>query len=539
MKRVMDLVLAFGALLIAIIVLFPIISVFVLAVDLNEPAMQSVFTAAFKRYLTNTILLVVSVAAVTAIVGVSVGWLVVMYNFPGRRLLEYLLFLPLALPAYVGAYALVDFLEYAGPVQTHLRSVFGWNLATDYYFPEIRSIGGAIIVLSASLYPYVYLLTRISLKEQSATAMEIASTLGAGPLARMIRIGLPLIRPGIVAGLTLVMMETIADYGVVDYFAVQTLTTRIYTVWFQAYDINAAAQVSTVILLLVLIFLCLERLLRKGSQYYLKQQSRTVLIHKQLFGLNKYIATLICTIPFIIGFLLPLCVLLGHSLNAPDEWFDSGLFRALTNSLITSGFAALLTVLASLLLVYWVRSSAGKFSSSILPLTTLGYAAPGAVIGLGILYPLTMFDHAIADTSQYLFGFDPGLLLTGSAAAIVLAYTIRFFAIAQGATDAALGRVSPSILFVARTLGQSASGTLLRVHLPIIRGSVLTASLLVFVDCVKELPATLLLRPFNYNTLATRVYEHASLEDISSAAPAALLVTLIGGLGVIILARTH
>ncbi len=527
------------ALVIALVVLMPILSIVVLALDDSDTATSTLLNPAFQRYLANTLLLVLGVACLAGLTGVGAAFAVVNYAFPGRAVIEVLLFLPLALPAYVGAYALVDFLEYAGPVQTGLRSLFGWTSAQDYAFPEIRSLGGAILILAAGLYPYVYLLTRISLREQSGASLEVARTLGAGPLSRTLRVALPLVRPGIVAGLAIVMMETIADYGVVDYFAVQTLTTRIYSIWFQGYDITAASQVSVTILACIAIVLLFERLLRSRSRYAqtaprARQQSERR--PSTLTGILLAIATLI---PVTIGFLLPCGVLLFHAVTAPDMGFSHQLPAVMLNTLITATTAALLTVTAALWLVTWTQHHSGRLANTLLPLTGLGYAAPGIVIGIGILIPLTLFDHALADSILALTDIEIGLLLTGSAGAVVLAYTIRFFAIAQGAADAALGRVSPTFTMAARTLGRSASQAFMTIQFPMIRGSLMTAALLVFVDCVKELPATLLLKPFNFNTLATHVYEQASLENLSAAAPAALLITLIGSLGVFIIARSH
>ena len=538
MKRIADLVRTAPALIIAMIVLLPIFSVLVMSLDVRDDTALQFFNPAFRRYVLNTAILAASVAVLAGTTGVLAAWAVVYHEFPGRNVIEYLLFLPLAIPAYVGAYAIVDFLEYAGPVQTLMRSVFGWESATEYLFPQIRSMGGAIIVLSAGLYPYVYMLTRISLREQSGASLEVASTLGRGPFYRFFHIGLPLVRPGIIAGLALVIMETIADFGVVDYFAVQTLTTRIYTVWFQAYDIGTAARLSSVILVIVAVIILLERILRFRSRYHQGPMRGVRHVRQHMGRLSGLLVTMACLGPVAIGFLLPVGVLLTHAIGHAEQWLAPGLGDALMNSIITAGSAAAITVLCALWLVYWSHVSTNPLPGFFLPLTSLGYAAPGIVIGIGILIPVTLFDHALADMLEHVSGTDPGLLLTGSAGVVVLAYTVRFFAIAQGAVDAALGRVSPAVNLVSRTLGRSAGGTLVKVQLPIIKGSLLTAALLVFVDCVKELPATLLLKPFNFNTLATRIYEHASLENLSAAAPAALLITIVGGVGTIILARS-
>ncbi|WP_102109880.1 ABC transporter permease [Oceaniglobus roseus] len=528
-----------GALAIAALVLLPLISVFWLAFHPSENIWPHLLSTTLPRYMGNTLILMAGTGALAGTFGALTAWLVVMYRFPGVKALEWLLLLPLAIPAYVGAYALVDFLEYAGPVQTGLRAMFGWADSRAYWFPPIRSRGAAVIVLAASLYPYVYLLARAGLREQSGCAYEVARALGAGPVALFWRVGLPLTRPAIAAGVAIVMMETVNDFGVVEYFAVQTLTTGIFSVWLETGNAGGAAQIACVILALVLGLVALEKLSRRNSRFYrLSRQQRRV-ERMPLAGGRGWAATAFCTLPFVVGFVLPVAVITAHALSKPDRWVDPGLLKALWHTVAVGGLAAVLTVVAGLFLVYGVRLTGRALPRLLLPVTTIGYAAPGAVLGLGLLIPLAGVDNAVADAWTALTGNDPGLILTGSAAAIVLAYMVRFFAIAQGAADAAMGRVSPSLPMAARALGRTAGGTLRDVYVPLIRGSVGTALLLVFVDCVKELPATLLLRPFNYNTLATRVHEQASLERIGEAAPAALMVMAVGMVAVALLARTN
>jgi len=528
-----------GAALIAGLVLLPIAAVVWLALFPTEPIWGHLISTTLPRYMSNSLVLMAGVGALAATVGTVTAWLVVMYDFPGRRWLEWGLLLPLAVPAYVGAYALTDFLEYAGPVQTGLRALMGWESARDYAFPEVRSRGAALLVLAASLFPYVYLMARAAFREQSGRTLEVARALGAGPVARFWRVGLPMARPAIAAGTAIVMMETINDFGVVEYFGVQTLTTGIFTVWLEMRNAGGAAQIACVILALVLALVTLEKLSRRRSRFFRLSRSDVPLTRARLSGGQAALASLACLLPFAFGFVLPVGVLSHHAWVNAHAWIDPDLGRALWHTLATGGAAAGLTVTGALVLVYGVRLARATLPRLLLPVTTIGYAAPGAVLGVGILLPLAAFDHALADTWLAITGTDPGLILTGSAAAIVLAYMVRFFAIAQGAADAAMGRVAPSLPMAARALGRSPGATLRAVYLPLIRGSVGTALLLVFVDCVKELPATLLLRPFNYNTLATRVYEQASLERIGEAAPAALLVMLVGLGAVAILARAN
>ncbi|TDX29211.1 ABC transporter permease [Rhodovulum visakhapatnamense] len=528
-----------GALAIAALVLLPILSVVVLALTPDENIWPHLIATTLPRYLTNTLAMMGGVAVLASAVGAGAAWLVSMYRFPGARWLEWLLLLPLAIPAYVGAYALVDFLEYAGPVQTVLRSLFGWQNARDYWFPEIRSRGAAVLVLSAALYPYVYLLARAAFREQSGAAYEVARALGAGPVGLFWRVGLPLARPAIAAGAAIAMMETVNDFGVVEYFAVQTLTAGIFSVWLEGGNAGGAAQIAGVILAVILALVALEKVSRRNLRFHALGRHHRPLVPVQLEGIAGWVATLACALPVAVGFALPVGVILSHALANPEGWADPGLIRALLHTLTVGGIAAALTVAAGLFLVYGVRLTGRTLPRILLPVTTIGYAAPGAVLGVGLLIPMAAADNALADAWVWLFGADPGLLMTGSAFAIVYAYGVRFFAIAQGAADAAMGRIAPSLPMAARSLGRTARGTLTSVYLPLIRTSIGTALLLVFVDCVKELPATLLLRPFNYNTLATRVYDKASLENLGDASPAALLVCLVGLVAVGLLARAN
>ncbi|WP_138468361.1 iron ABC transporter permease [Poseidonocella sp. HB161398] len=525
-------------LLIAAFVILPLATVVWLAVGNSDGVWAHLAATTLPRYLGNTLLLMGSVGLAAGVTGTATAWLVTMYAFPGVRWLRWALLLPMAIPAYIGAYALTDFLEYAGPVQTGLRALFGWQSARDYWFPEIRSRWAAILVLSASLFPYVYLLSRSALREHSASSFDVARALGAGHLARFLRVGLPLIRPAAAAGIAIVMMETGADFGVVDFFAVQTLTTGIFTTWLEGGSAAGAAQIALVCLGLVLVLASAERISRRRAQVYAHAKRLSKPNPIRLSGWPAWAATAACLLPFALGFVLPGGIIASLALENAGEWLDPRLIRAGINTLFTAGIAACLTIALSLVLVYGVRLTGSKAMRLLLPVTALGYAAPGAVLGLGLLLPMAALDHRIADGLE-LVGINAGMLLTGSSAAVILAYMVRFFAIGQGAADSAMGRIPPSLPMAARSLGRTPSGTLRTVHLPMIRGSVGTALLLVFVDGVKELPATLLLRPFNFDTLATRVYGQASLERIGDAAPPSMLIILVGLVAVVLLARAN
>jgi len=527
------------ALCITGLVILPIATVATLALFPTENIWPHLLRTTLPRYFQTTVSLMISVGLGAAIVGTITAWLIARYRFWGARWLEWALLMPLAIPAYVGAYALVDLFEYAGPVQTALRGVFGWENARDYWFPEIRSFPAACLVLTFALYPYVYLLARAAFRDQSSASDDVAKSLGQGAVARFWRIGLPLARPAIVAGAAIVMMETVNDFGTVDYFAVQTLTTGIFSVWLQSGNAGGAAQLACVILAVIIALVSLEKSARRRMKFFNLSTRHRSVEKTQLQGRSSVIAFAICALPVVLGFVVPTSVLGWHALNHFDEWTNPGLLKALLNTLRVATIAALLTVFAGVVMVYGVRLARSDVPRRLLPIASIGYAAPGAVLGVGILIPLAWFDNRLADGIWELTGFDIGLILTGTSAAIVYAYCVRFFAIAQGAADAAMGRVSPNLANAARSLGRNRFQTLKEVYFPLMRGSIGSALLLVFVDCVKELPATLLLRPFNYNTLATLVHEQASLENLSQAAPASLYIICVGLLAVLFLAKTN
>ncbi|SEM51681.1 iron(III) transport system permease protein [Loktanella fryxellensis] len=525
-----------GAVLVAVVTIAPIVAVIWFALNPTENIWPHLLSTTLPRYMGNTLVMMLGTGALTAVVGTVTAWLVVMYRFPGRAWLQWALLMPLAVPAYVGAYALVDFLDYAGPVQTGLRATFGWADSRDYWFPQIRTRGAAILVIGAALTPYVYLLARAAFREQSGAGFEVARALGAGPVARFWRVGLPLARPAIVAGTAVVMMETVNDFGTVDYFAVQTLTTGIFSVWRQGGNLGGAAQIACVILAVIVMLVGLERATRRSARFAGSARNVRPVTPAQLSGPGAWVATAVCALPVLVGFVLPVAVLGSHALSAA-QWTAPGLAQALVRTLVVCGTASAIAVLAGVFMVYGTRLSGHRLPKLLLPVSAIGYAAPGAVLALGILVPMAAFDNRLADLILAVTGTDPGLLLTGSAGVLVLAYVVRFFAISQGAADAALGRVPASLPMAARSLGRSPGAVLRAVHLPLIRASVGSALLLTFVDAVKELPATLML--YNRETLSTRVYAKASLENLAEAAPAALVICAVGLCAVLLLARAN
>lgn len=528
-----------SALLISAFILLPIVSVIFLAVFPTDNIWPHLIATTLPRYISTTILLMISVGMLAGIIGTLSAWLVVRYSFTGSTWLQWALLMPLAIPGYVGAYALVDLLEYAGPVQSILRETFGWSSSQDYWFPEIRSFGAAVFVLSLSLYPYVYLLTRVAFRDQASSVEEVARSLGAQTAQRFFKISLPLARPAVAAGVAIVMMETVNDFGTVDYFAVQTLTTGIFSVWLQSSNVGGAAQLACVVLTMVILLVSLEKLSRNKMQFFNMSSKQKKVTKIRMHGAINILAFLCCFVPVLLGFIVPLVVLAEHSMSSPHLFLDRALIDATWNTVFTGTIAASFTVLLSIFMVFGMKSMKGKLPKITMPVTTIGYAVPGAVLGVGILIPLAALDNAIADAIYFITSIDVGLIFTGTSFAIILAYIVRFFAIGQGATEAAIGRISPNLEHAARSLGKNRAAILNKIYLPIIKGSLGSAMLLVFVDCVKELPATLLLRPFNFDTLSTRVHEQASLEDLANAAPAAIYISLVGLCAVVLLARTN
>ncbi len=486
------------------------------------------------EYIVNSLLLAVIVGFGVVVVGVSTAWLTAMTDFPGRRVFEWALLLPLALPAYVMAYVYTDLLQFVGPVQTFLRESFGWK-RSDYWFPEIRSLGGAAAMFVCALYPYVYLITRTAFLERGSSTFEAGRSMGLTPWAAFMRVSLPLARPAVVAGVALVLMETLADYGTVAYFAVPTFTTGIYRAWFSLGDRIAAAQLAGALLTFVLCLLALERASRGRARFH--QTGRRQGERRALQGASAWLASLACLLPLVLGFLLPGGLLFRLALAEGDSEFGVRYGVLAGNSFLVAGVTALLAVALAVLLAYAQRLSSVPAVRIVNRVVALGYAVPGAVIAVGVLIPVTRLDHWLAAAWQETFGTNPGLLLTGGIAALVYAYLARFLSIALQTVESSLLRMTPSMDAAAQSLGCGPGETLRRVHLPLIRGSLFTAGLLVFVDVMKELPATLVMRPFNFNTLATQTYTLAADERLAEASTAALAIVAVGLLPVFLLAR--
>jgi iron(III) transport system permease protein len=484
------------------------------------------------RYVGNTLLLLLGVCIGVLVIGVGTAWLVTMCRFPGRRIFEWALLLPFAVPAYVLAYTYTGLFDFAGPFQSWLRAVFDWGRG-DYWFPEIRSLGGAIAMMSLVLYPYVYLLSRAAFLEQSVCVLEVSRTLGRGPWKSFATVALPLARPGIVAGLSFALIETLNDFGTVDYFAVDTFTTGIYRTWFGLGERAAAAQLASVLLILVFSLILLERWSRSGGRVHHTTLRYRNLPGYRLQGWRGWGALLACSATVFFGFLLPGAALLFWAVETAT--LNASLIKYALNSFFLAAATAVLAVTIAILMTYGMRLRPSAPMRAALRVAGMGYAVPGAVIAVGILLVSTQIDNGIDGWMRSVFGVSTGLLFTGTVAGMVFAYLVRFLAISLNSVEASLAKVTSNMDNAARTLGLRPLAMLRRVHAPLMWGSLLTAGMLVFVDVMKELPATIIMRPFNFDTLAIRAYQLASDEQLTEAAGPALAIVVVGILPVILL----
>ena len=487
-------------------------------------------------YIANTLVLGAMVGTGCFVVGIGAAWATTMLDFPGRRWLTWALVLPLAAPAYVVAYALADFFQGAGPVQSLLRDLTGWKTG-DYVFPEIHSVSGAGLIFIATLYPYVYLLARAAFLQQSAAALDVARTLGLGPWRVFWKVALPLARPAIAGGVAIVLMETLADYGAVSYLSVQTFTTGIFRAWYQMGDRAAGGQLAAALLGCVLLVLILERLSRRGRKVHLTGGRQHPPARRPLAGLSRVTTPILCALPPLLGFALPAFALVRLFLVRGQGQINDRFLSAALTSIALAAIAAVLTVLLAILLAYARRAAPGRLTSGAANLAGYGYALPGSVIALGILIPMTFVDRWVNRFMVDTFDIRTGLLITGTAAGLIFAYVVRFVAPALEAAESGFQRITPSIAAAARTLTRSPADALIRVHAPLIAPAALTAALVVFVDAMKELPATLLMRPLNSETLSVLAYGYAADERLESAALPSLAIVAVGLPAVILLMR--
>jgi iron(III) transport system permease protein len=485
-------------------------------------------------YVTNSLWLMLGVGTGTLVIGVSTAWLVTMCRFPGRRQFEWALLLPMAVPAYVIAYTYTGLLEFAGPVQEVLRDLTGWQQGT-YWFPEIRSLEGAIVMLTLVLYPYVYLLSRAAFLEQSVCVFEVARTLGRSPTRSFFSVALPLARPAVATGVALALMETLNDFGTVQYFAVDTFTTGIFRTWYGLGEPAAAAQLAAALMVFVFILILTERLSRGRGRIYHTSPRYRQLPGYRLSPARKALAFVVCGLPVLLGFLIPAGALAIWAFETAHNMVDAEFVVHAFNSFILAAVAAVLAVAVAVMIAYGIRLRPTPLITGAARVASMGYAVPGAVLAVGVLIPFAALDGWFNNWTLHSFGVEPGLILSGTIAAVTFAYVVRFLAVSLNTIEASLAKITPNMDDAARTLGFRPGRVLTRVHLPIMGGSLLTAGLLVFVDVMKELPATLILRPFNFDTLAIRTYQLASDERLADSSSAALAIVLVGIIPVILL----
>lgn len=526
-----------GSALVALFVLLPVLALFAIAAEGAGDLWPHLIENVLPTALAQTVLLLVGVGTVTTLIAVPCAWLVATCDFPGRRFMDWALLLPLALPGYIVAYSYLDVLHPLGPLHSALRWMLDISSPRGLQLPDIRSAGGCIFVMSCVLYPYVYLSTRASLLVQSAAALDVARTLGASRLRTTLRIALPMARPAIVAGVTLALLEVLGDIGASEFLGMRTLTVSIYTTWVNRSNLPGAAQIALVMLTLVLVLVAAERAARSRARYVAGGTPRppAPLVLK---GLSGFAALAFCALPVLLGFVVPVSHLGWVALQRMDfGGLSAGIIVEARNSALLALAGMALALVLGFMVAVAQRLVASRTTSTIARMASLGYAVPGTVLAIGLLTPLAGFDNWLDAGARHLAGVSTGLLISGSGAALVIAYAIRFLAIPIGGLEAGYAKFSSHLDMAARSLGCSKRAAVRRIHLPLLRPALATAALMVFVDCMKELPATLLLRPLGVETLATHIYGEAARGTYEDGAVAALLIVLVGLAPVILLAR--
>lgn len=524
--------------LIALGVLAPVAALAWFAAQGSGDLWPHLINTVLPQAIRDTAMLLAGVGALVIVIGTGSAWLVTAYDFRGRAVLDWALLLPLAIPTYIVAYAYLDVLHPIGPVQTTLRTLLGIANPRDLPFPDVRSMGGCILLLSLVLYPYVYLSTRAMFLMQAASLVEVARTLGHGRRRVFFHVALPLARPAIVVGTSLALMEALNDIGASEFLGVRTLTVSIYATWINRSSLPGAAQIALVMLVLVISLILIERWARRRQRYAAAAQQARRLVPQQLEGARGLAALAIGLLPVLLGFCVPALHLANEAYKRVSfAGLSPDLLEETVNTVTMAAVATAVTIALGLVVAYSARIVQRRQADILARFASVGYAIPGTVLAIGLLTPLAAFDNAVDGVMRSLFGISTGLILSGSGVALVYAYVVRFLAVANGGIEAGLAKVPHSLDHAARALGQSRLGTLLGVHLPLVRPALLSAALLVFVDCMKELPATLLLRPLNFETLATHLYAEAARGTYEDGAVAALLIVAFGLVPVILLAR--
>lgn len=523
---------------VAALLVLPLFALIFQAFQPDEAVFGHLMATVLPTYIINSLLLIFWVSLGALLLALPCAWLMARCDFIGRRYLQWALLLPLAMPAYIVAYVYTDLLDYAGPVQRGLRSIFGWDSPQDYFFPDIRTLGGAACMLSLVLFPYIYLLARTAFMEQSLSLAHASRIMGCSPWQSFWRLSLPMARPALAVGVALVAMETAADFATVNYFAVPTLTTAVYDTWLGYGNLTAAAKLSAIILLVVFSLIGFERFARRKQQLFQKQSRIQVTDLYRLSMTQTLVALSFCGMLLLLAFLLPFGILFSYAIGYFEQSWDKSFWQLSLNSLSLALITSLLCCLIALLLMFVRRISPRQSDALPSRLASTGYALPGTVLAIGVLVPLTMLDFAINDLADLVGIAGPGLILTGSVMALIFAFCVRFVAIAIGSVESSYKRISPSLDMVSLTMGQTPRQLLRRVHLPLLAKGLFAGALLVFIESMKELPAALLLRPIGFENLATYVFQFASDEKLEHGALAAIVIVLVGLVPLIYLNRS-
>ncbi|MAU87203.1 MAG: ABC transporter permease [Alphaproteobacteria bacterium] len=532
-----ELLESLGALFIAAIIAIPILTIFYMALSSEKNIWPHLSSTVLPGYIITTLIVLFGVGLITLVIGIGLAWIVTVYNFPFRRILEWLCLIPLAMPTYIIAYTYGEIFDYPGFLQSSLRFIFGWQSYKDYWFPDIYSNGGVIFVMSFVLYPYVYLTSRAAFLRQSISLIEVSSTLGYSLTSSFFRIALPMARPAIIIGLILVMMESMNEFAAFEYYGVNTLSVGVYVTWLEKNNLSGAAQIAIFMLIFVFLLMIIERKLRNKRSFVQKNNNTLAINRVQLVGLRAYIISMICFLPILIGFIFPSIVLLDFIIQRYYEIDIIKYLQLVLNSIYLSSFAAFLTLVISIYLINVSISSNNFIIKLSIGVSRLGYALPGVVLALGIIVPVITVDNFLKGLIGDVFGISMGLIISGTAIGVLYAYIVRFLTIAYGTIESGFSALNPDLGAASRVLGRSRIQTLLGIQLPIIKPALIAAVLLVFVDSMKELPATLLLRPFNFDTLATHVYTYASLSSLEDAALPAMTIVAVGIIPIIFINR--
>jgi iron(III) transport system permease protein len=522
---------------ITLLLVLPILAIFYTAIGETDDLFAHLMSTVMPTYIYNTVVLTAGVMILSLILGIPSAWFMAMCKLPTEKWLQWALVLPLAMPGYIIGYIFTDWFDFAGPIQIFLRDMTGWGPG-EYWFPDIRTLSGATFVLSLVLYPYVYLLCRAAFMEQNVSLLQSARLLKCSPWESFRRISLPLVRPSIAVGLSLVAMETIGDFGTVSYFAVNTLTTAVYDTWLGYSNLNAAAKISAMMLMIVVLLLSAERYSRRKQKLFQSQFNSHEYFRYELKGWHKWGALIWCWGLVAIAFIFPLLQLIDYAITYFEQSWTPEFREYAWNSLVVSVVAAIIGVVIALTVNFSQRVNGGRSSLAFMRLSSLGYAVPGTVLAIGVMVAVLFMDHRVNDIAKAMEWGRPGLIFSGSMFALIFAMVVRFSAVAIGSVESNLNKISPSLDMASRTMGCTPNAMLWRVHFPLVKRGALIAGLLVFIESMKELNAALLLRPFNFETLATYVYNFASDEHLELAAMPAVLLVLVGLIPLVVVNRS-